>query len=136
MRSLTTDIVVEWEDCDPAGLVFYPRFLFYFDRGSWNLWHAIGLDLPAMKALGAFGFPALEAKATFHYPCRFRDRLRIVSEVAEINSKTVRVDHTIYNGEQEAVTGYEVRFWGVGHPADPQGVRAGVIPDEVLKMLK
>ena len=60
----------------------------------------------------------------------------MVSEVTEINSKTVRVNHTITNGEQEAVTGYEVRFWGVCDPADPQGVKAGVIPDEVLELLK
>lgn len=136
MLSVNTDVTVEWEDCDPAGIVFYPRFLSYFDRGTWNMWLSIGLNRDEMRWRGGFGFPALEAQATFSYPCRFKDRLKLVSEITEIREKFVRVEHTLHNGSHLAVSGYEIRFWGIPHPTDPLRLKAGAIPEDVLAKLK
>lgn len=137
MPSFVTTIQVEWEDCDPAGIIFYPRFYQYFDRGSWNLWHSIGLDRPALQTLGAVGFPIAEAQAKFLYPCRFRDLLKLESAVSDIqDGKWITVTHTIHVGERLAVTGFEVRFLGVAHPDDPLRLRAGVLPEPLLSKLR
>jgi 4-hydroxybenzoyl-CoA thioesterase len=136
MLSVTTPLIVEWEDCDPAGIVFYPRFFTYFDRGAWNLWIAAGLTREVIRELGAIGMPAMEARAAFSYPCRFKDALRLVSAVSELREKSITVAHHIYNGEHLAVTGHEVRFWGLAHPADPLRLKAGEIPRRVVEMLR
>jgi len=137
MPSFTTRIQVEWEDCDPAGIIFYPRFYQYFDRGTWNLWHAIGLDRPSIHALGAVGFPIAEAQAKFLYPCRFRDMLSLESTVSDIrDGRWITVSHTIHLGQRLAATGYEVRFFGVPHPGDPLRLRAETIPPEVLSKMR
>ena len=136
MRSFTTAVTVEWEDCDPAGIVFYPRFLSYFDRGSWNLWISVGLTREAIREMGAVGFPIMEAQAKFTVPCRFKDELRLVSTVGEIQERAIRVDHEIFKGDRSAVTGYEVRFLGMPHPTDPLRLRAGEIPQSVIDRLR
>lgn len=135
--SFTTTIQVEWEDCDPAGIIFYPRFYAYFDRGTWNLWHSIGLDRGTIQALGAVGFPIAEAQARFLHPCRFRDLLSLESKVTEIkDDKWITVSHTIHMRERLVVSGYELRFFGVAHPGDPARLRAGTIPAELLAKIR
>lgn len=137
MPSVVTPIIVEWEDCDPAGIVFYPRFFSYFDRGCWNLWYAVGLTREAIRELGAVGFPIADAKAQFQYPCRFKDVLQLTSDVTEVEEgKWITVTHTIRIGERIAVSGYEKRFMGLPHPSDPERLRAGEIPASVLALLR
>jgi 4-hydroxybenzoyl-CoA thioesterase len=136
MPSFTTPLIVEWEDCDPAGIIFYPRFFAYFDRGAWNLWYSLGLTRDVMHERGAIGMPIIDAGAEFLYPCRFRDRLQLESRVEELRDKTVKLSHRIHNEGKLAVTGYEVRFWGVPHPDDPLRLKAGAIPDQVRELLR
>ena len=135
MPSITTALIAEWEDCDPAGIIFYPRFFSYFDRGAWNLWYSLGMTRDVMRAWGAIGMPILDAKAEFLYPCRFKDVLKLESTVEELRDKTVKVAHRIHNGDKLAVTGYEVRFWGASHPDDPLRLRAAVFPEQVRSLL-
>ena len=51
------DLVVEWGHCDPAGIVFHPRFIEYFDWSSVALIEATtGLTQTELKA--KYGLPA------------------------------------------------------------------------------
>jgi len=136
MPSFTTQVVVEWEDCDPAGIIFYPRFFSYFDRGAWNLWYSLGLTRDVMRECGAIGMPIVDAGAEFLYPCRFKDQLLLESSIEELRDKTVKVAHRIHIGAQLAVRGYEVRFWGVPHPDDPLRLKAGTFPERVRILLR
>jgi len=38
------DIDIEWGDCDPARIVFYPNFFAWFYRRTTHLFRAAGLD--------------------------------------------------------------------------------------------
>ena len=136
MRSIETPIIVEWEDCDPAGIVYYPRLFSYFDRGTWNLWFSVGLTREAIRELGAIGFAIMEAQAKFTYPCRFKDALRLVSTVSEIRERSITVAQEIFKGDRSVVTGYEVRFLGSPHPSDPARLKAGVLPQRVIDLLR
>ncbi len=44
------DITVEWGDCDPAGIVFYPNYFRWFNQGAHALFGAAGMpkSSPAM----------------------------------------------------------------------------------------
>jgi len=137
MASISTPVTVEWEDCDPAGIVFYPKFFAFFDQSSWNLFYEVGLTWEVMKErFGAVGIPIVDAHAQFRYPCRFKDRLTVTSTITEWKTKTLKVTHTIHNGEHLAVTGYEVRIWGLPHPDDPRRLKSVPFPDEVIDKLR
>jgi 4-hydroxybenzoyl-CoA thioesterase len=136
MKTVSTPITVEWGDCDPAGIVFYPRFFAWFDASAWNLFYAVGLTLQIMREqYRAVGFPALDVQATFHYPCRLKEPLTVVSAVSEWSERTFTISHTVRNGEIEAVTGREVRIWGIQHPEDPKRLKAAPIPPDVRALL-
>ena len=51
-------IRVEWGDCDPAGIVYYPRYFALFDNCTAALFEAAGLPKQEMlKTYGIVGMP-------------------------------------------------------------------------------
>lgn len=137
MKSVITEITVEWGHCDPAGIVFYPNFFTFFDSGAWNLFISAGLGLDILRSkYGAVGFPVVDSRSDFRYPCRLKDHLVLTTEMEAIHSKTFVMNHTLYNGEMLAAHGREVRILGLPHPEDPKRLRASAIPKDLARQFK
>ena len=63
---------IEWGQCDPAGIVFYPQYLIIFDTSTGWLFERTGLTPSAMrKKYGIVGMPVVEVGARFVIPCHF-----------------------------------------------------------------
>ena len=41
---------VEWGDCDPAGIIFYPTYYRWMDAASWHLFAEAGYSAARMRA--------------------------------------------------------------------------------------
>ncbi len=41
---------VEWGDCDPAGIIFYPTYYRWMDAASWHLFAQAGYTAARMRA--------------------------------------------------------------------------------------
>ena len=52
--------------------------------------------------------------------------------MGEWRSKVFVVEHRVHNNGNIVVEGREVRVWGLRDPNDPDGLKAGVIPKEVI----
>ncbi len=127
---------VEFGDCDPARIVFYPRYFAWFDEATWRLFHAVGFPPDVLKAqLGFAGFPIGEAKAKFLAPSRFYDEVVIESHVATWRDKSFDVVHRIKNGDALAVDGMETRIWCEAHPDDPARLKAKPVPRAIVEKL-
>lgn len=73
---------VDWGDCDPAGIVFYPNFYRWMDRGFWMLFKSRGLTFQSMKSqFGSFGGPLVDTGASFLAPARMGDQLTVSSQI-------------------------------------------------------
>jgi 4-hydroxybenzoyl-CoA thioesterase len=130
-------IEIEWGHCDPAGIVFNPRFFEFFDTGTWILLQN-ALDVSREKLSARFGIniPLVEAGANFIAPLKFGDSAELVSTLIAVRRSSFDVQHQIYKGGKVAVDGLETRVWAGAHPDDPARMRAVPIPDEVLTRLK
>ena len=42
-------ITVNWGDCDPAGIVFYPNFYKWMDEAHWDYFDQIGQSIIKLK---------------------------------------------------------------------------------------
>ena len=100
----TYERVVDWGDCDPAQIVFYPNFYRWFDAATRHLFEAAGLPWQELfPRYDVVGLPLREAKARFVSPARYGDHLRIESTVGERReSQLLRLDAT----GRDAVFGY------------------------------
>jgi 4-hydroxybenzoyl-CoA thioesterase len=129
-------IHVEWGDCDPAGIVFYPNYFRWFDASTAILFDDAGLPLPLLyREHGLKGFPLLEAKANFSGSSAFGDALDCETSVAEWAAKTFTVRHLLLRDGALLVEGTELRVCAVPHPDDPQRIKAAPIPAVVKERL-
>lgn len=135
MVSHRTALRVRWGEADPAGIVYYPRFLEWFDEASDELFRALGLAWERFfPEQGITGLPIVEVHCRFSAPLRYGDDLTIVSTVAEVRDKTLRIEHVVTHGETTCATGYEVRAWAT--PAEDGALRARSIPEAVAARLR
>ncbi len=129
-------IEVGWGDCDPAEIVFYPNYFKWFDVGTHHLLAAAGLALGALRErYGIVGVPLLEAQASFVKPSRYGERIGVESQVVEVNPKTFRIGHEIFNRGELVVRGAELRAWVAYDADDDTRLRALPIPAEVRSRL-
>ena len=58
---------IEWGDCDPAGIVFYPRYFAMFDHSTVLLIEAaLGMQqAPALRDYDFDGYPMVETRGAF-----------------------------------------------------------------------
>ncbi len=70
---------IEWCDCDPAGIIFYPRYFEIFDTSTTMLIErALGMNkIDYLKAYAFAGYPLVETRARFKFPTRFGDEVAI-----------------------------------------------------------
>ena len=123
-------IRVDWGDCDPAGIVFYPNFYRWMDRGFWLLFESQNLTLEALnRRFGVFGGPLVDTRATFVAPARMGDKLTVTSQVDQWSRKSFRLRHEFTCDDTKVASGFETRIWGTRK--DDGAIRAGIIPDEV-----
>jgi 4-hydroxybenzoyl-CoA thioesterase len=130
---MTTGIhpfTVEFGDCDPAGIVWYPHFYGWFDAATHRLAAGAGAGLHALRAQGYLGLPLMQTGAQYLRPARFGDACEVHSTVTGFEPRSFRVEHRILRGTEVLVDGFEVRFLGEPHPDDPLRLRAAPIPED------
>jgi 4-hydroxybenzoyl-CoA thioesterase len=128
---------IEWGDCDPAGIVYFPRFVEYFDASTAHLFEAAGFPKAAMlKRFGAAGFPMVDLQVSFLVPASYGEDVTIESEVSQIGRSSFKVRHRLFRGEQLAVEGFETRVWTVHDPDNPGRLKGQALPDEIRAALQ
>jgi 4-hydroxybenzoyl-CoA thioesterase len=126
------EIHVEWGDCDPAGIVYFPRFFEYFDACTNALFEAAGFrKAEMMKHYGLVGIPLVEASAHFYAPASFGDTVTVESRIVEWGKSSFRVEHRLYKGSVLGAEGREKRVWTVRDAESEKGMRGKAIPEEV-----
>jgi 4-hydroxybenzoyl-CoA thioesterase len=132
------ELTVEWGHCDPAGIVFHPRFIEYFDWAcALLLEKATGLKKARLReAYGFAGFPIVDLQAKFLVPVSYGDDVKIYSTIASLKRSSFAIRHCLTKSGAVAVECTQTRVWCVADPADPHKLKAAAVPDEVVARLK
>ncbi|PYF84186.1 MULTISPECIES: thioesterase family protein [Marinomonas] len=128
-------VQIEWGDCDPADIVFYPRYFAYFDASTGALFEAMGFSLRYIRdELKAVGFPMVDTRSQFFKPSKYGDKVIIKSEFTEIGRASFGIRHRLFNEGDLAIECTEKRVWAC-HTLDGS-LKAKAIPDDIrAKML-
>ncbi len=123
---------IEWGDCDPAGIIFYPRYFDIFDASTAALFErALGMTkFEMMKTLPFAGFPAVRTQAKFIKPTRFGDDVTVDSTIT-FGRASFDVAHKLSLKGALCVEGSETRVWVVRDPATGE-IKSHPVPDDVL----
>jgi 4-hydroxybenzoyl-CoA thioesterase len=129
-------IHIEWGDCDPAQIVYYPRYFEYFDGCTAALFAKAGFSKREMlKIYGIVGFPLVEVTSRFIAPSRFSDDVEIESEITMWGKSSFSVRHRLFREEILAVECQETRVWCAVSSDNPEKMESRPIPREVIEKL-
>lgn len=128
-------IHIEWGDCDPAQIVYYPRYLAYFDACTTALFKKAGLSKREMlKTYQIVGIPMVDLRVSFRVPSRFSDTVVVDSAITEWRRSSFSVHHRLFNKDVLAVECFEIRVWAAVSEADPERIEGKPVPREVIEM--
>jgi 4-hydroxybenzoyl-CoA thioesterase len=127
-------IVIEFGDCDPAGVVYYPRYFAYFNACTDALFEHGGLPREMREnKYQIIGTPLVDVRARFIAPLRYGETAVIESCMTEFRESSFQVQHKLYKGKELAVEAFETRVWAVRSAADPKKTEGKPIPPDVIK---
>lgn len=128
---------IQWGECDPAGIVYYPRYFEMFDGSTTAMFStALGLTKYQMFETYKFaGYPMVDTRARFMIPTKFGDDVVIETTMTEAKRSSFNIQHQLKIGGQLAVECFETRVWIGRDPDDPSKIKSQPIPREVIERL-
>ncbi|MFT4268910.1 MAG: acyl-CoA thioesterase [Xenophilus sp.] len=137
-RTITYTTRVEFGDCDPAGIVWFPNFFGWIDAASRHFFTECGVPRweETTKTLGVIGTPLVDTKARFVSTASYGDTLHFATRVSEWRDKSFvqayRVTRDDPQGKTLILECEEVRIFG-GKQPDGR-LRALPIPPEIRSL--
>lgn len=130
---LTRNYRIEWGQCDPAGIVYAPRYLDMFGESTILLFEAAGLPKKRamLKELGLAGFPMVDVSARFLRPASYGDDVVIETAAPIFGNSSFVIEHRLTLDGAVCVECTEKRVWTVPAPDRPGGLRAARVPDDI-----
>ncbi len=110
MRLTMRPHFIEFGDCDPAGIVYFPRYLEWFDAALQNHLREVGVAKADIIArYGFVAFSVVDLKVTYSVPSTFHEEVVIETGVVEMRRSSFVVRHRLMRGETVAVESAETR---------------------------
>lgn len=123
-----SDILIRFRHCDPAGIVFFPRYMEMFNDlvEDWCR-EALGFDFNEIHLARGWGLPTVHLDVDFLAPSVLGDRLGATLRVNHIGSSSLGVEITLCGPDgAERVRGKSVLVF-----IRAETKRAEPIPDEL-----
>jgi 4-hydroxybenzoyl-CoA thioesterase len=109
MHNVATRIEVSFGDCDPAGIVFYPRYFAWADRTFHDYLRPMGGHASICRNLNAVGIGLIAVEARFRRPVRDGDVLVMACRAVAWSERNVTIEHVGTVDEQVVVKVNETR---------------------------
>jgi 4-hydroxybenzoyl-CoA thioesterase len=94
-------IPVEFNHCDPAGIVFYPRYFEMTNSVVENFFaERLGRSYAEITLRDHQGVPTVKIDATFRAPSRLGERLDFTLDVTQVGTSSVRFRLVARSGEE------------------------------------
>lgn len=125
----STRRVIEWSECDPAGIVYYPRYSEMLDANTNGLFQtATGLTKRQLQAAhGIVGWPMVETQVSFASPATYGDEVVVESRIARFGTSSIEIAHRIAHADGRTIAeGRDKRVWAA--PKEGGGIRAAPLP--------
>lgn len=135
-RETTYAVTVQFGDCDPAGIVFYPNFQRWMDAASLAFFMACGVPpwRELVKTRGIVGTPLLEIQTRFVTAATYAQELIITTHVQEWRRRVFVQKHVVRRGDTLICEGTETRAFVRRDDNDPDRLRAIEVPEDIRRL--
>ncbi|SFI94291.1 acyl-CoA thioesterase [Bradyrhizobium sp. cf659] len=127
------DVQIQWGDCDPANIVYYPRYFAMFDDSTSTLFEVAGFSKQDLvHKYGLVGIPMVDTRAKFYIPSTYGDWITIETKIESIKRSSFEVKHNVYKGDALAIEAFETRVLVGRDPANPEKLKSAPFPAEMV----
>jgi 4-hydroxybenzoyl-CoA thioesterase len=140
-RTTLHEVNVQFGDCDPAGIVFFPNFSRWMDAASLSFFMQCGVPpwRELVKTRGIVGTPLLEINTRFLKSVTYGQTIVIASWIEEWRAKVFVQMHRVTRGkgpgpgaaDELICEGREVRAFVKRDADNPDRLRAISVPDDI-----
>ena len=136
MSAYTQELIVNWGESDPFGLVYYAREVAWFNEIEHELFRQIGHPINKMINEERSAFVMGEIKFRFVGPASYGDRVECKLTLIEIRNKTLHWQCDARNLETDQVIceGTATRVYA--EILEDGNLRSRRIPDDIRKLLE
>ncbi|MCB1385882.1 MAG: acyl-CoA thioesterase [Nitratireductor sp.] len=124
-------VPVEFNHCDPAGIVFYPRYFEMTNSVVENFFaEVLNYPFSRIHLQEKSGLPTVHIEIDFRAPSRLGDRLDFTLEIVRVGQSSVHLVLQAGSGGQERLRMQSVLVW-----VSPAG-KAAPWPAEIQEKMK
>lgn len=128
-------VTIQWGQCDPAGIVYFPRYFEILDNCVNALFlRATGLTkFEMMRKYNVQGYPSVDNRCKFSKPCKFGDVVLVQTQITEFRRSSFDIHHRLTHLDGSlSVEGFDTRVWVGRDPADPDRIKSVALPDDLI----
>jgi 4-hydroxybenzoyl-CoA thioesterase len=133
-KEVIYSVRVEFGDCDPAGIVWFPNFFRWIDAASRHFFTECGVPRweETAQTLGVIGTPLVDTQARFVATASYGDTLQVLTRIKEWRNKSFVQAHRVLRGDTLILECEEVRIFGGRR--DDGSLRALPAPSEIVRL--
>ncbi len=131
-------VEVRFGDCDPAGIIYFPRFFALFHDAMETWFPArLGMRYAELVVGRKIGFPAVHTEADFSAPCALGEAIAIELRVARLGRSSIDLRYVVRGagGDVRAVGATTCVVMDLD-PASPGHRRPLAIPDDLRQKIE
>lgn len=133
MAAFEMPLTVRFQHCDPAGIVFYPRYFEMFNLLV-ETWfdEALGLPFGELHLNQGYGVPTVRTEADFKAPSRLDDKLVLSLSVQDVGRSRISLLLQILGEDRQLrVSANHMLVYASFDP-----MKAAAIPEELKKRMQ
>ena len=124
-------LIVEWGDCDPADIVFYPNYFSWFDASTASHFNSVGLPKQILlERFSIIGYPMVDTRGKFYIPSSYGDELTVETKIVKFGNSSFEVEHRLYRDNVLAVECFEKRVM-VRKKSNGSDIEALPVPEDI-----
>jgi len=131
-RTSRRRVRVEFGDCDPAQIAYYPNLVAWVDHSAHQLFESAGFPARNLQASRGIQAPVVGLNVRFLSPATWGDEIDTDSQIVRWRSKSFDVHHCITNvATGDAAEATETRVCVKLDPKHPKKILGQVVPDDL-----
>jgi 4-hydroxybenzoyl-CoA thioesterase len=113
MKEIVYTVRVEFGDCDPARIVWFPNFFRWIDAASRHFFAECGVPPwhETERTMGVIGTPLVDTHARFVKTATYGDVLQLHTSIAEWRNKSFVQRYRVVRGDDLLMECEEVRIF-------------------------
>ncbi|MFQ6678038.1 MAG: acyl-CoA thioesterase [Fidelibacterota bacterium] len=118
MISFDYNLTVYYKDVDQMGIVYYARYLEYFEAARTEMLRSIGVMVTEIEKEGYY-LPVVSAHCDYKKGAHFEDKLIVKTSIHTLPAARMKIDYLITRDAELLVEGYTIHGF-TNHDGKPK----------------